>query len=59
MTPPTPRTSAILFGAVLFLGLVAAAAMALTEGEPGALPLGLVLVGLIGSAWVRWRSRRR
>ena len=59
MTVPTSRTCAALLGAVLLLGLVAAAAMALTEGEPGALPLGLVLVGLIGSAWARWRSRRR
>lgn len=45
-------------GGVLAMGLVLLGYMVTVEGEPGALPLGLVLVGGIWLA-VAWRRGRR
>jgi len=47
----------ILWPAILAAGLVLVALMITTEGELGALPLGLILAGAIGSAVTR--SKRR
>lgn len=56
----TPKTQKIASLAVAALGLALLVMMVATEGEPGALPLGLVLLGAIGygSARIRQRSRR-
>lgn len=56
MTPKTQKTASL---AVAALGLALLAMMVATEGEPGALPLGLVLLGAIGYGGARWRARRR
>ena len=45
-------------GALLAVGLVLLAYMVAFEGEPGALPLGLVLVGA-GWLAVAWRKGRQ
>jgi hypothetical protein len=45
--------------AVLACGLALLAMMVVTEGEPGALPLLLVLLGGGGYAVERYRSARR
>jgi hypothetical protein len=42
---------------VLAVGLVLLAWMIVVEGEPGALPLGLVLLGVIGCVATRVRTR--
>ena len=55
----TPKTQKIASLAVAALGLVLLVMMVATEGEPGALPLGLVLLGAIGYGGARWRDRRR
>jgi hypothetical protein len=39
-------------------GLALVAMMVTTEGEPGALPLGLLLLGVLGWASGHWRGRR-
>jgi hypothetical protein len=44
---------------VLAVGLALVAMMVVTEGEPGALPLGLVVLGLVGYFIARTRSQRR
>lgn len=49
------RNVSLLF---LALGLALLAYMIPVEGEPGALPLGLVLFGTIGFFVARARSRR-
>ena len=53
MTPKTRKTASLMVAA-LGVGLVAM--MVSTEGEPGALPLGLVLLGAMG--WIG-RGRQR
>lgn len=54
MTPKTRKTISL---AVAALGLALLAMMVTTEGEPGALPLGLAAAGGIGYgvAWLRGR----
>jgi MYXO-CTERM domain-containing protein len=44
---------------VLAVGLALLAMMVATEGEPGALPLGLVALGLVGYFVARARSKQR
>ena len=44
---------------VLAVGLALLAFMVTVEGEPGALPLALVLGGGIWLGATRWRARRR
>lgn len=44
----TPNTQKILSAGFLALGTGLLVLMVTTEGEPGALPLGLILVGAIG-----------
>lgn len=41
------------------VGLALVAMMVTTEGEPGALPLGLVVLGIVGFASGIWRERRQ
>lgn len=54
MRPPMFRNPRRTVFASLFLtGAVLAVAVAYTEGEPGALPLGLMLVGAIGYGLAR------
>ena len=55
----TPKTQKIASLAVAALGLALLVMMVATEDEPGALPLGLVLLGAIGYGGARWRARRR
>ena len=43
---------------VFALGLALLARMVVTEGEPGALPLLLVLCGGAGLVHASWRARR-
>lgn len=54
MTPKTQRTVAATIGAI---GLALVAMMVTMEGELGALPLGLVLLGAIGYILGRRRER--
>lgn len=58
MTPKAQRAVSIGVGA---LGMALVAVMITTEGELGALPLGLILVGVIGyvTGWMRARSSRQ
>lgn len=56
MTPKTLKTASLVVAA---LGLALLAMMVTTEGEPGALPLGLVLLGAIGYGATRRRARAR
>lgn len=55
MTPKAQKAVSIGVGAV---GLALVVMMITTEGELGALPLGLILFGVIGyvTGWVRERS---
>ena len=41
------------------LGLALVAMMVTTEGELGALPLGLLVLGIVGFASGLWRARRQ
>lgn len=54
MTPKIQKTISLVMTA---LGLALLVMMVTTEGEPGALPLGLVLAGVAGyaTAWLRGR----
>lgn len=54
MTPKTLKTVSLVVAA---LGLALVVIMVTTEGEPGALPLGLVVLGAIGHGAARWRAR--
>lgn len=54
MTPKTQRLVSMGTGAV---GLALLVMMIATEGEPGALPLALTLLGAIGYASGRVRAR--
>lgn len=58
MTPKAQRAVSIGIGAI---GLALLIIMITTEGELGALPLGLILVGAIGyvTGWLRERSSRQ
>ena len=47
-----------VFVAIALLGVGLVAYMVVVEGEPGALPLGLVLLGAIGYGAVVVKSRR-
>lgn len=42
--------------AALAAGLPLVGWMVVYEGEPGALPLGLVVAGAAGLLWSRWRT---
>jgi preprotein translocase subunit Sss1 len=57
MTPKAHRTLSVCIGAV---GLALVVMMITMEGELGALPLGLIALGVIGyvSGWMRDRSSR-
>lgn len=46
------------FLSILAVGLALLAMMVLTEGEPGALPLALTLIGVVGYAVTRLRLKR-
>ncbi len=56
MTPKMHKTVSAWIGAA---GMALVVMMVVTEGEPGALPLGLVLLGAIGygTGWMRGRPR--
>lgn len=54
MTPKTLKKVSLVVAA---LGLALLAMMVTTEGEPGALPLGFVVLGAIGYGAARWRAR--
>ena len=59
-TEMTPKSINLMSVAIGAIGLALMVMMIVTEDEPGALPLGLVLLGVIGYAtgWIRGRSRR-
>jgi preprotein translocase subunit Sss1 len=48
------RSVSALIGAI---GLALVVMMITTEGEPGALPLGLILIGAVGYATGRMREK--
>ena len=54
MTPRTQRTVSVWIGAV---GLALVVMMITMEGELGALPLGLILLGTVGYVTGRMRGR--
>lgn len=58
MTPKAQKTVSAVIGAI---GLALVAMMITMEGELGALPLGLLLIGVIGylTGWMRERSSRK
>lgn len=59
MANDTPRAVWITLSlAVLLIGAALVGFMVYTQGEPGALPLAMVLVGAGGAA-VAWRRRRK
>lgn len=47
-----------VWAAILLAGVLLVAFMITVEGEPGALPLALILLGAAGSV-AAWRGRRR
>ena len=57
MTPKIQRTASLVISA---LGLALVIMMITTEGELGALPLGLILLGVVGyvTGWARERTSR-
>ena len=57
MTPKAQRTVSAWIAAI---GVALVVMMITTEGELGALPLGLILLGAIGyvTGWMRGRSSR-
>lgn len=55
----TTRTQTLLAAALLALGIALTAAMVITEGEPGALPLLLVMLGAVALLVLRRRARKR
>ena len=59
---PAPRDSlrlqSLLALVLIAVGLLLVAFMVVTEDEPGALPLLLVLLGIGWFALTRWRARR-
>ena len=54
MQPKVQKTVSAIIGAI---GLALLVMMITTEGEPGALPLGLILIGAIGYVTGRMRER--
>jgi len=54
MTPKVQKTVSAVIGVI---GLALLVMMITTEGEPGALPLGLILIGAIGYGTGRMRER--
>ena len=54
MQPKIQKTMSAVIGAI---GLALLVMMITTEGEPGALPLGLILIGTIGYVTGRMRER--
>jgi hypothetical protein len=54
MKPMVQKTVSAVIGAI---GLALLVMMITTEGEPGALPLGLILIGAIGYVTGRMRER--
>ena len=54
MQPKVQKTVSAVIGAI---GLALLVMMITTEGEPGALPLGLILIGAIGYVTGRMRER--
>ena len=54
MHPKVQKTVSAVIGAI---GLALLVMMITTEGEPGALPLGLILIGAIGYVTGRLRER--
>lgn len=55
MKPKTLKAIALVVAAT---GVALVALMVTTEGEPGALPLAMVVLGATGCAGARWRARR-
>lgn len=53
----TPKMQRDVSAGVAGVGLVLLVLMVTTEGEPGALPLGLLLLGILGYVGGRWRER--
>ena len=54
MKPKVQKTVSAVIGVI---GLALLVMMITTEGEPGALPLGLILIGAIGYVTGRMRER--
>lgn len=54
MKPKTLKAIALVVAAT---GVALVALMVTTEGEPGALPLAMVLLGTMGYGAAKWRSR--
>ena len=54
MTPKVQKTVSAVIGVI---GLALLVIMITTEDEPGALPLGLILIGAIGYGTGRMRER--
>jgi len=54
MQPKVQKTLSAVIGVI---GLALLVMMITTEGEPGALPLGLILIGAIGYVTGRMRER--
>ena len=52
-----PKVQKTVSAAVGVIGLALLVMMITTEGEPGALPLGLILIGAIGYVTGRMRER--
>lgn len=55
MKPRTQKVASLIIGAVGFVLLVM---MVTVEGEPGALPLALLLIAAVGYITGQMRSRR-
>ena len=57
----TPRMQKAVSAAIALIGLALVVMMITMEGELGALPLGLVLLGAVGyvTGWMRQRSSRK
>ena len=57
----TPRMQKAVSAAIAGTGLALVIMMITMEGELGALPLGLILLGAVGYAtgWMRQRSSRK
>jgi hypothetical protein len=57
----TPKTQRAFSASIVALGLALVVMMITREGELGALPLGLILIGGIGylTAWMRERASRQ
>ena len=52
-----PKVQKIVSAAIGVIGLAFLVMMITTEGEPGALPLGLILIGAVGYITGRMRER--